>query len=71
MFHLIKTTVLPPMFYSINFESVTPYGFFMTTDKENNSVTLYVSFDKNNSVTPYIVFDKDFFFSNVFFHDDQ
>ena len=59
MFHLIKTTVLPFVF------------FFMTTDK-NNSVTPYVFFhdvtpyvffmttDKNNSVTPY-----------VFFHDDR
>ena len=57
MFDLIKTTVLPPMVYSIHFDSVTPYGFFMTTDK-NDSVTLYVSFDKNNSVTPYVLFDK-------------
>ena len=42
MFHLVKTTVLPPMFSSIHFDSVTPYGFFMTTDKERQCYPLRI-----------------------------
>jgi hypothetical protein len=29
-----KTTVLPLMFYLLNFDSVTPYVYFMTADKK-------------------------------------
>ena len=57
IFHLIKTTVLPPMFYSIHFDSVTPYGFFMMTDK-NDSVTLYVHLIKT-TVLPLMFFSHD------------
>ena len=32
-----KTTVLPPMFYFINIDSVTPYVYFMTADKKQQS----------------------------------
>ena len=71
MFHLIKTTVLPPMLYSTHFDSVTPYGFFMATDKKRvlpftfylvKTTVLPLMFFfswwlmKNNSVTPYIFF---------------
>ena len=83
MFHLVKTTVLPPMFYSIHFDSVTtcfilniltvlPLMGFSWRQIKNDSVTLHVSFDKNNSVTLYILFDKDNSVTPyVFFHDDQ
>ena len=32
-----KTTVLPPMFYLKNIDSVTPYVYFMTADKNRQS----------------------------------
>ena len=52
----IKTTVLPPMFYLINFDSVTPYVFFPWW------------LIKNNSDTPYILFEDNFLlFFNMFF----
>ena len=59
----------------IKYDSVTPYGFFMTTDKKRQCYPLYFIWQrqqcyplcffswrpiKNNSVTPY-----------GFFHDDQ
>ena len=47
----------------IKYDSVTPYGFFMTTDKKQQCYPLcFFSWRpiKNNSVTPY-----------GFFHDDQ
>ena len=62
------------MIYLINIDSVTPYVYFMTTNKKqqcyplwffhddqrkNDSVTPYVSFDKNDSVTPYVFFLDD------------
>ena len=48
--------------------TVLPLMGFSWRQIKNDSVTLYVSFDKNNSVTPYILFDKDnFFFFYVFF----
>uniref|UniRef100_A0A8C5AWG8 Uncharacterized protein n=1 Tax=Gadus morhua TaxID=8049 RepID=A0A8C5AWG8_GADMO len=40
MFHLIKTTVLPPMFYLINIDSVTPFVFFMTNNKKQQCYPL-------------------------------
>ena len=74
MFHLIKTTVLPPMFWLIYIDSVTPYVFFHDDQsekqqcyplcffswrpKKNDSVTPHVSFDKNDSITPYVLMDK-------------
>ena len=58
--------LFPLCFFSwrpIKNDCVTPYGFFMTTEKKRQCYPLFFFLwqpIKNNSVTPY-----------VFFHDDQ
>ena len=57
-----KETVLTPIFYLINVDSVTICIYFMTADKKRQSYPLcFFSWRpiKNNSVAPYVFFHVD------------
>ena len=52
------TTVLPPMFYLMNIDSVTPYVYFMTADKKRQLPLMFFPCwpMKDDSGTPVDVF---------------
>ena len=70
-----KTTVLPPMFYLINIDSVTPYVYFMTADKKRQCYPLCFIWQRQQCY-PLCFFSRrpikdDIVTPCVFFHDDQ